>query len=155
MILWTWPSSHHLEMDSQRERSDRDSVPAPFIRNSYFPKPQQYYDINYYGSQCYHKGPLPQYYYLQQNYVDWNISWEHFAFWDQFVTGNHIKRNALSQNLGIYFDWLTFEVTKIICMSQVWPLLQKQKFVITKFSIFLHTANQIFWCSANRPWGAI
>ena len=39
----------HLEMDRRGEMSDRDSDPAPFVRNSYIPETQQY--LNYYGSQ--------------------------------------------------------------------------------------------------------
>ena len=31
---------------------------------------------------------------------------------DQSLTGNDIKRNTLSRNLGIYFHWLTFVVTQ-------------------------------------------
>ena len=47
--------------------SDRDSDPAPFVRNSYIPETQQY--LNYYGSQCYYEEPqaLPQYYYFPQS----------------------------------------------------------------------------------------
>ena len=36
-------------MDRRGEMSDRDSDPAPFVRNSYIPETQQY--LNYYGSQ--------------------------------------------------------------------------------------------------------
>ena len=57
----------HLEMDRRGEMSDRDSDPAPFVRNSYIPETQQY--LNYYGSQCYYEEPqaLPQYYYFLQS----------------------------------------------------------------------------------------
>ena len=57
----------HLEMDRRGEMSDRDSDPAPFVRNSYIPETQQY--LNYYGSQCYYEEPqaLPQYYYFPQS----------------------------------------------------------------------------------------
>ena len=54
-------------MDRRGEMSDRDSDPAPFVRNSYIPETQQY--LNYYGSQCYYEEPqaLPQYYYFPQS----------------------------------------------------------------------------------------
>ena len=54
-------------MDRRGEMSDRDSDPAPFVRNSYIPKTQQY--LNYYGSQCYYEEPqaLPHYYYFPQS----------------------------------------------------------------------------------------
>ena len=54
-------------MDRRGEMSDRDSDPAPFVRNSYIPETQQY--LNYYGSQCYYEDPqaLPQYYYFPQS----------------------------------------------------------------------------------------
>ena len=58
---------------------------------------------------------------------------------DQSLTGNNIKRNALSRNLGIYFHWLTFVVTQIISMSQVRTLLRKQK--IRDYKIFNFFAN--------------
>ena len=58
---------------------------------------------------------------------------------DQSLTGNDIKRNALSRNLGIYFHWLTFVVTQIISMSQVRTLLRKQK--IRDYKIFNFLAN--------------
>ena len=60
------PIYRHLEMDRRGEMSDRDSDPAPFVRNSYIPETQQY---NYYGSQCYYEEPqaLPQYYYFPQS----------------------------------------------------------------------------------------
>lgn len=54
-------------MDRRGEMSDRDSDPAPFVRNSYIPETQQY--LNYYGSQCYYEESqaLPQYYYFPQS----------------------------------------------------------------------------------------
>ena len=57
----------HLEMDRRGEMSDRDSDPAPFVRNSYIPETQRY--LNYCGSQCYYEEPqaLPQYYYFPQS----------------------------------------------------------------------------------------
>ena len=57
----------HLEMNRRGEMSDRDSDPAPFVRNSYIPETQQY--LNYYGSQCYYEEPqaLPQYYCFPQS----------------------------------------------------------------------------------------
>ena len=58
---------------------------------------------------------------------------------DQSLTGNDIKRNTLSRNLGIYFHWLTFVVTQIISMSQVRSLLRKQK--IRDYKIFNFFAN--------------
>lgn len=61
------PIYRHLEMDRRGEMSDRDSDPAPFVRNSYIPETQQY--LNYYGSQCYYEESqaLPQYYYFPQS----------------------------------------------------------------------------------------
>ena len=61
------PIYRHLEMDRRGEMSDRDSDPAPFVRNSYIPETQQL--LNYYGSQCYYEEPqaLPQYYYFPQS----------------------------------------------------------------------------------------
>ena len=35
------PIYRHLEMDRRGEMSDRDSDPAPFVRNSYIPETQQ------------------------------------------------------------------------------------------------------------------
>ena len=132
--------------------SDRDSDPAPFVRNSYIPETQQY--LNYYGCQCYYEEPqtLPQYYYFPQsqpqgpqvegagaamrnikvsinrksrilpNKTRSNCLLATIRFCmaskqqrraiktfrgsilirDQSMTGNDIKRNALSRNLGIY-----------------------------------------------------
>ena len=56
-----------IKINRQGEVSDRDSDPAPFVRNSYIPETQQY--LNYYGSQCYYEEPqaLPQYYYFPQS----------------------------------------------------------------------------------------
>ena len=53
-------------MDRRGEMSDRDSDPAPFVRNWNIPETQQY--SNYYGSQCYYEEPqaLPQYYFFPQ-----------------------------------------------------------------------------------------
>ena len=47
-------------MDPQGKRSDRDSNPARFVLNSYFPEPPQYYGVNYHGSQRYYEEPQPQ-----------------------------------------------------------------------------------------------
>lgn len=46
---------------------------------------------------------------------------------NQSLTGNNLKGKAQSWNLSNYSDWLTFVVTQIIRMSQVWTLLWKQK----------------------------
>jgi len=52
----------HSEMDPRGEN-----------QNSFFPEHQQYYNVNYYGSQFYceepqpQPQPQPQYYYLQQS----------------------------------------------------------------------------------------
>ena len=54
---------------------------------------------------------------------------------DQSLTGNDLKGNALSRNLGNYLDWLTFVVTQIIRTSQVRTLLRKQK--IRCYRIFI------------------
>ena len=50
----------HSEMDPRGQN-----------QNSFFPEHQQYYNVNYYGSQFYceepQPQPQPQYYYLQQS----------------------------------------------------------------------------------------
>ena len=40
-------------------------------------------------------------------------------------------------------------VTQIIRMSQVQTLLRKKKSIVMKFSIFLQTPHQTFWCSVQ------
>lgn len=44
---------------------------------------------------------------------------------DQSLTRKDIKENALSRNLGIFFDCLTFVVTQITRRSQVRTLITK------------------------------
>ena len=59
---------------------------------------------------------------------------------NQSLTGNNLEGKALSWNLGNYSDWLTFVVTQIICTSQVWTLLWKQKNCCYKiFNFFANT----------------
>ena len=72
---------------------------------------------------------------------------------DQSLTGNDIKRNALSRNLGIYFHWLTFVVTQIISMSQVRTLLRKQKNSwLQNFQFFCKHQTKFFGVVRTSPY---
>lgn len=75
---------------------------------------------------------------------------------DQSLTGNDIKRNALSRNLGIYFHWLTFVVTQIISMPQVRTLLRKQKNSwLQNFQFFCKHQTKFFGVVRTSPNGYV
>ena len=80
---------------------------------------------------------------------DFDVCW---AAVDQSLTGNDIKRNTLSRNLGIYFHWLKFVVTQIISMSQVRTLLRKQKnSLLQNFHFFWKHQTKFFGVLRTSP----